>query len=117
MRMEISIACIAITLWPLQLQAKEPVSYKVADSSPMKNASVQTVSFDAVDGLDRSAVKKMNTAMAAASASFGQEAKRCGAAAQGHPWGYELTLEKVLLSEKYLSVVFTKSTVCADLQI
>jgi hypothetical protein len=51
--------------------------------------------------------------LAAASSAFGREAKQCGAAAQGHPWGYELTLEKVLLSEKYLSVVFAKSTVCA----
>jgi hypothetical protein len=94
-------------------QATAPASYKVRDSKPMKDASVQTVSFDAVTGLNQSALKKVNAALTAASASFGKEAKECSAAAQGHPWGYELTLEKVLVSEKYLSVVFAKSTVCA----
>jgi hypothetical protein len=79
----------------------------------MKNVLVQNVSFDAIIGLDNSAVKKINTALIAASSSFDKEAKECSTFAEGHPWGYKLTLEKVLRSEKYLSVVFAKSTVCA----
>jgi hypothetical protein len=102
-----------MSLWASQSQSAAPVSYKVRDSKPMKDASVQIVSFGAVAGTDQSAVKKINTALTAASASFSKEAKECSTYAQGHPWGYELTLEKVLLSEKYLSVVFAKSTVCA----
>jgi len=79
----------------------------------MKDTSVQIVAFHAISGLDQSAIKKINTALTAASAKFGKEAKVCSTYAQGHPWGYELTFEKVLLSQKYLSVVFAKSTVCA----
>ncbi|MCS0590103.1 hypothetical protein ACFQ09_20745 [Massilia norwichensis] len=100
-------------LWAPQSQAATLTSYKVRNSKPMKDVLVQNVSFDTAAGLDHSAIKKINTALIAASASFAKEAKDCSAAAQGHPWGYKLTLEKVLFSEKYLSVVFAKSSVCA----
>jgi hypothetical protein len=113
MRALILSACLTISLWVAQSQAAVPASYKVHDSKPTKDALVQIVSFDAVTGLDQSAIKKINTALIAASDSFAREAKECSAAAQSHPWGYELTLEKVLLSDKYLSVVFSKSTLCA----
>lgn len=113
MRALILFACLTMSLWFAQSQAAVPANYKVHDSKPMKDALVQIVSFDTVAGLDQSAIKKINAALIAASDSFGREAKECSAAAQGHPWGYELTLEKVLLSDKYLSVVFSKSTVCA----
>jgi hypothetical protein len=102
-----------MSLWTAQSKSTAPASYKVRDSQPMKDASIQTVSFKAVAGLDESAIKKVNTALIAASTSFGKEAKECSTYAEGRLWGYKLTLEKVLLSEKYLSVVFAKSTVCA----
>lgn len=113
MRVLVSAACLAMLLWASESQATAPASYRIRDSKPMKDALVQIVSFDAVAGLDQSGVRRINTALIAASASFRREAKECSAAAQGHPWAYELTFEKVLLSKKYLSVVFTKSTVCA----
>jgi hypothetical protein len=112
MRALASVMCLTMSLLASQSQATAPASYKVRDSKPMKDASVQIVSFDAVAGTDQSAIKKINTALIAASASFNNEAKECSTYAEGHPWGYKLTLEKVLLSEKYLSVVFAKSTVC-----
>jgi hypothetical protein len=98
-------ACIAMSSWPSESQAAPQASYKIRDSKPMKDASIQIVSFDSVAGLDQTAMKKINTALIAASAWFGREAKKCSTYAEGHPWGYELTLDKVLLSEKYLSVV------------
>jgi hypothetical protein len=113
MRALVLTACIAMSLWTAQSKAAAPASYKVRGSKPMKDASIQIVSFEAVAGLDEIAIKKINTALIAASTSFGKEAKECSAYAEGHLWGYKLTLEKVLLSKKYLSVVFAKSTVCA----
>lgn len=113
MRALVLAACIALSLWASQSQAAPKTSYKVRDSKPMKDVSIQIVSFDTVGGLDQGAVKRINAALVAASASFGKEAKECGSYAEGRLWGYKLTLEKVLLSEKYLSVVFAKSTVCA----
>ena len=113
MRALVSAICITTSLWASQSQATAPASYKIRDSKPMNDASVQIVSFDAIAGTDQRAIKKINTALIAASASFSKEAKECSTYAEGHPWGYELTLEKVLLSEKHLSVVFAKSTVCA----
>jgi hypothetical protein len=108
-----SAAPLLILLWASQSQSHTPAVYKVRESKPLKDASVQIVSFDSIPGLDQSAIRKVNSTLIAASASFGKEAKQCSAAAQGHPWGYELRLEKILLSEKYASVVFSKSTVCA----
>jgi hypothetical protein len=107
------IACIVMSSLASQSQSAPDTSYKVRDRKPMKDVSIQIISFDAVAGLKKSAIKKINTALTAASTTFEKEAKECSTYAQGHLWGYELTLEKVLLSEKYLSVVFSKSTVCA----
>lgn len=112
MRISLLAAYVAVSLSVSQAHATESFSYKVRDSKPTNEASIQTVSFDTIAGMDQDALKKVNAALMATSTAFGREAKQCGAAAQGHPWGYNLTFEKVLLSEKYLSVVFDKSTVC-----
>jgi hypothetical protein len=90
-----------------------PVSYKIGDSKVTERVSIQRVSVDAVAGMDSKAIKKVNTALTAASAAFERESRQCSASAQGHLWGYRLAVEKVLMSKKYLSVVFSKSTVCA----
>jgi len=113
MRISVLVACIAVLLSDSQAHATASFSYKIRDSKPIKEVLIQTVSFDAIAGMDQDALEKVNAALMAASTVFGKEAKQCGAAAQGHPWEYNLTFEKVLLSEKYLSVVFDKSTVCA----
>lgn len=113
MRISVLAVCLTISLSASQAQSAAPFSYKVEDNKPVKEASVQTVSFDKIAGMDQGAVKRVNAALIAASAAFGREAKKCGVAAQGHPWEYKSALEKVLLSERYMSVVFTKSTVCA----
>ena len=91
-----------------------PVSYKVTDTSPSKNVSIQAVSLDAVAGMSPAALGKVNASLKSATAQFASEAKRCGAAAvKGRPWGYIRKFGKAILSDRYLSVVFTKSTVCA----
>lgn len=113
MRTAVLAACLAMSIWTLQSEAGTQASYKLLESKPKKNASIQIVSFDVIAGLDQSAIKRINAALITASASFGREAMECSTYAGGNPWGYKLTLEKVLVSEKYLSVVFTKSTVCA----
>jgi hypothetical protein len=113
MKMSVSVACLVISLCALKAQANASVNYKVHNSKPTKDVSIQIVSFDAVPGLNSNAIRKLNAALINVSNSFKNEAKECSAAAQGHPWGYELSIEKVLLSKKYLSVVFSKSTVCA----
>ena len=44
---------------------------------------------------------------------FGKSASKCHDAAQGHPWGYTSALEKIVLTEKYISLVFAREMVCA----
>ena len=117
MRALVLSAGLVMSLSASQLEAAMPANYKVHDTKPMKDVLVQIVSFDAVPGLGQSAIKKINTALIAASALFGREAKECSAVAQGHLWGYELTLEKILLSDKYLSVVLPSQLCAQDLQI
>lgn len=106
-------ACLAALLSVSKARATAPFNYKISDSKPIKEASIQIVSFHIISGMNQPAVRKVNAALTAAATAFSKEAKQCRAAAQDHPWGYKLSLEKVLLSEKYLSVVFFKSTVCA----
>ncbi|NIA00660.1 hypothetical protein [Massilia sp. CCM 8734] len=110
-------ACASMCLPILQAQARglapAPVGYRVADSTPTTSVAIQTVSVDAVAGMPRKAVVHVNAILKATAAGFADEAKQCGAAAQGRPWGYKLAFDKVLVSDAYLSVVFAKSTVCA----
>lgn len=113
MRVILSTAYLAILLLAAPTYATPPVSYKVDDSKATERVSIQTVSVDAVAGMDSKAIKTVNVALKTASAAFERESKQCSASAQGHLWGYRLAVEKVLLSKKYLSVVFSKSTVCA----
>ena len=113
MRTLVLAMLVAMSSCHLQSQAALQTSYKVHDSKPMKNVSIQIVSFDSIAGLNKIAVRKINSSLITASDSFNNDAKECSTYAEGHPWGYKLTLEKVLVSEKYLSVIFDKSTVCA----
>lgn len=118
MRVFVTAAWLALSLPALQAQAMSPapapVSYKVADSKPSANVSIQGVTVDAAASMDRKAIAKVNAALAAAAAGFASEAKQCGGAAvPGRPWGYTLSFDKAVLSDDYLSVVFAKSTVCA----
>jgi len=105
--------CVAISLSAYQVQAKAPVEYKVRDSKATDDVSIQTVSIDTAFGMDRKSISNVNAALTAVSADFDKEAKQCRASAQGHPWEYASAVEKVLLSEKYLSVVFSKWAACA----
>ncbi|MFS2023692.1 hypothetical protein [Massilia sp. CT11-137] len=104
---------LALSIAVSQEQATIPFQYKVSNKRPIHNTSIQKISFNQINGMNKDGVRKVNAALMTTSAAFSSEAKQCGSAAQGRPWGYELTLEKVLLSRKYLSVVFAKSTVCA----
>ena len=118
MRMFVSAAWLALSLTALQAHALSVVpvlvSYKVDDSKSSGSVSIQTVTLDAVAGMSPAALVKVNAALKSVTAQFAGEAKRCGAAAvKGRPWGYIRKFEKAVLSDKYLSVVFTKSTVCA----
>ncbi|NHZ90032.1 hypothetical protein F2P45_13555 [Massilia sp. CCM 8733] len=113
----VSAAWLAPTLLALQAQALSPASapvrYKVDDATPSRSVSIQTVTLDAVPGMNRKDVGKVNEVLKAATASFASEARQCGAAAQGRPWEYKSTVDKAVLSDDYLSVIFAKSTVCA----
>ena len=113
MRVLIAATCLAMSMSVSLAQTTAPVSYKVSDSKAAKGAFVQTISVDAVAGMDRTAIRRVNAVLAAASTAFDKEARKCSASAQGHPWEYKSAVEKVLLAKKYLSVVFSKSTVCA----
>ncbi|HEX8615137.1 MAG TPA: hypothetical protein VF800_27970 [Telluria sp.] len=109
---------MALSLSALPAQALSPagppVSYKVGDSKPSASVSIQTVTLDAVAGMNPKAVASVNAALKAAAAGFAGEAKQCGAAAvKGRPWEFKLTFDKAVLSDNYLSMVFAKSTVCA----
>ncbi|UOD29983.1 hypothetical protein INH39_32305 [Massilia violaceinigra] len=107
---------MAITLSATQAQSPvpAPVRYKVSDGKPSANVSIQTVTLEAVPGMNPKAVGKANAVLTAAAASFAREARQCGAAAvPGRPWGFTSAFDKAVLADDYLSVVFANSTVCA----
>lgn len=114
----VSAAWLALTLSATQAHGLSPIAapvrYKVSDGKPSTNVSIQTVTLEAVPGMNPQAVGKANAVLTAAAASFVREARQCGTAAvQGRPWGFTLAFDKAVVSDAYLSVVFAKSTVCA----
>lgn len=90
-----------------------PLTFKSIEIKVTKNISIQTALVAKIAEADPKAINKVNAALKTMSTEFEREAKRCSTSAEGHPWGYELGVEKVIRSQKYLSVVFSKFTVCA----
>jgi len=76
-------------------------------------ASIQKIQLEAVAGVSKEAINRINAELANVAKEFGKSASKCHDAAQGHPWGYASEIEKIVLSEKYLSLVFARETVCA----
>jgi hypothetical protein len=97
----------------------KPVKYSTrtlesSDNNKMiKSISIQRIEIESVIGMDAKSIKNINSSLRLVVESFKKEAQKCGAAAQGRPWNYESKFEKALLSEKFVSFVFLKSTVCA----
>ncbi|ATQ76542.1 hypothetical protein CR152_20005 [Massilia violaceinigra] len=85
---------------------------KPSDKKQAERVAVQTVAVNAIGGMNKKAVRNVQAGLTAASRTFAREAKQCGAASQRHPWNSQLDFEKNQLPEKYVSVVFAKSTVC-----
>jgi hypothetical protein len=80
---------------------------------PAANFSIQTLTIKDVKGLSPGIVDKINSQLSAKVKTTSREIKICGSYAQGHPWGYDVKFEKILVSEEYISTIFEKSTVCA----
>ncbi|WP_426109820.1 hypothetical protein [Massilia sp. PWRC2] len=93
--------------------AVSPATFKSIKIKATKNISIQTALVEKIADADPKAIKKVNAALKTMSTEFEREVKRCSISADGHPWGYELAVEKIIRSREYLSVVFSKFTVCA----
>ena len=104
--------CFAAAL-PLTAHAAPGVEYRIGKGVHTGDIAIQAASIVGAAGMRPHALRRVNAALRAMPAALAAEARACGAAAQGHPWGYTATFEKAVLSGAYLSVVFAKSTVCA----
>lgn len=96
-----------------------PVKYSTSilensgDNKMIKDISIQKIEIESITGMDAKSIKNINSSLRFVVEDFKKEAQKCGASAQGRPWNYESKFEKALLSEKFVSFVFSKSTVCA----
>jgi hypothetical protein len=75
--------------------------------------SIQKIQLRSAPGMDKLSIRNVNSGLAKMISKYGTFAYRCGSVAQGHPWEYKAKLEKIVLSEQYISFVFARETVCA----
>ena len=118
----LTISCLTsiLAISSVQSQAEPlPIKYKVSalefpgDKKTSKGISIQKIQIESVTGMNQKSIKNMNSGLVLMFKSFERDARKCGSAAQGHPWNYESKFEKALASGGYVSLVFAKSTVCA----
>jgi len=86
---------------------------KVDAMSKANVATIQRVQLEAAAGISKQAINRINVELVNVAKEFGKSASKCHDAALGHPWAYASKLEKILLTEKYVSLVFARETVCA----
>ncbi|XLZ71974.1 hypothetical protein ABT364_08390 [Massilia sp. SR12] len=84
-----------------------------ANGKPLaKDASIESVQLVSGPGLSSASIQSINAKLRGAVGEFRKRAAECQRYADGHPWGYESKLGKVVMSKGYLSVVFERETVC-----
>lgn len=103
---------LALLQFPLAC-AKEPLIYKITDLKSTDNVLIQTVTFKLSTPADSSVSNKINSKLKLDSNDFGRKARECRLSADNQPWEYRINVDKILQSEKYISVVFSKFAVCA----
>ncbi|MYN04514.1 hypothetical protein GTP41_20695 [Pseudoduganella sp. DS3] len=77
-----------------------------------KNVSIESVQLVSGPGLSSTSIQAINAKLRDVVKGFRIYAAECQQGAQGHPWGYESKLGKVVISKRYVSVVFERDTVC-----
>lgn len=78
-----------------------------------KEVSIESVTLHSGPGLSNSSIKAINAKLGNAVAAFHTRAAECRKFSfHGQPWGYESKLGKVVVSGRYVSVVFDRATAC-----
>lgn len=99
--------------------ASSPIEYSVREvnvggsKSFQMGVSVQSIRLRSAQGFRKSSVESINSGIIKFVANFVLEARQCSNAAQGNPWEYKLSFDKIVDSRDFLSVVYNKDTVCA----
>lgn len=113
-----------LTIFTLSAYAQSPItppdikfsalqSKKTVRSGDGDRVSIQKIQLRSAPGMNTLSIQKVNSGLAKMISKYGAFADRCGSVAQGHPWEYKARLEKIVLSEQYISFVFARETVCA----
>lgn len=99
--------------------AANPIEYSVQEvkvggsKSFQMGVSIQSIRLRSAQGVRRSSVASINSGIVKFVTNFALEARQCSNAAQGNPWEYKLSFDKIADSKDFLSVVYNKDTVCA----
>lgn len=86
---------------------------KLGSKNKANASSIQSIRLETGAGISKDSINRINTELANVAKEFERSAKKCHDDALGRPWGYASKLEKIALSEKYLSIIFSRETVCA----
>lgn len=77
-----------------------------------KEISIESVKLLTGPGLSDDIIQAINAKLGSAVTGFRGRAAECGKWSQGHPWSFESKLAKVVISRRYLSVVFATYANC-----
>lgn len=82
--------------------------------APGGTLSVQVVELKAVPGANEAQVRRMNSALEAGAKRLGRYGVACGNQINTGLWGFEAKLTNVILTPKYLSVVYGIWSACGN---
>lgn len=85
---------------------------KIGQVRLSKDVTIQQVKLESAEELNKKTIERINLQLAGALKEFANNSEECRVGAQGHPWEFRSKIEKVLRSTKYISFVFSRSTVC-----
>lgn len=101
-----------------ELTISESVKYRLAALTELSKQkvtgdfSIQEVELISAGGLSKQSIKNINLELKKSISKHKILAEQCRKFSQGGPWQYESQLEKIMLTKNYLSVVFSRQTVC-----
>lgn len=104
----LSLITIAAQSHPLP-----PSKYSVSMELATDRVTIDAISIKTIATTDNKGISRINAVLKKTTQQFIEESKDCSTYGEGNLWGYRVSVAKVLLSKKYLTVVFDKFSVCS----
>ncbi len=113
----LSLMSLSFSALAQGLSISPSVKYKVTavtelGKKPVKSFSFQKIKLISGEGLSKIAISSINFELEKSKDMHRMLANQCREFSQGDPWQYESKIAKIMLTKNYLSIVFSRQTVC-----